>query len=199
MSGLDADRVAAMVEDTVKSADLAHQVLILSGAPGTGKTSVAHELAGREPRSVHLESDRFFHFIESSYVMPWTPEAHEQNEVVMAAVADAAVRYADAGYFTIVEGIIAPGWFFEPIRDRLVDAGHPVAYAVLRAPVDVCLQRMSARDPRSARVTEIVEKYAENFSDLGELERHVIEIDEESPEGVAERVAELLDSGAIDL
>ena len=35
-------------------------VLILTGAPGSGKTTVARLLAAKAQRAVHLEADRFF-------------------------------------------------------------------------------------------------------------------------------------------
>src|SRR5580698_6628761 len=94
-------------------------ILILAGAPGSGKTTVAGFLAAKLRRTVHLESDRFFHFIQAGSIEPWKPEAHEQNTTVMRIVALAAAGYADAGYFTIIDGIIIPGWFFEQLRDSL--------------------------------------------------------------------------------
>lgn len=101
-------------------------VLILTGPPGTGKSTTARLLAERHERAVHLESDHFFHFIRAGYVEPWTPESREQNEVVMRIVAAAAAAYAAAGYLTIVDGIVLPRFFFEPLRDGLREAGHPV-------------------------------------------------------------------------
>src|SRR5438067_12827411 len=91
-------------------------VLILTGAPGSGKTSVARRLTRTWRKSVHLESDQFFHFIESGYIEPWRPGSHDQNEVVMSIVATAAAGYARAGYATVIDGIVLPAWFFEPLR-----------------------------------------------------------------------------------
>lgn len=121
-------------------------VLILSGAPGVGKTTAASILAGRFDRAVHLESDAFFRFVRSGYVEPWKPESQEQNRIVMQIVAEAAAGYAAAGYFTIVDGIVIPRWFLAPLRDALYEAGHDVAYAVLRAPLEVCRARVQGRE-----------------------------------------------------
>jgi hypothetical protein len=107
---------------------------------------------------VHVESDRFFQFIRSGFVGPWRPESAEQNAVVMRIVAEAAAAYASAGYFTIVDGIVLPRFFFEPLRDALRQAGHAVAYAVLRAPLNVCLARAGSRDSQPLADPLVVER-----------------------------------------
>jgi hypothetical protein len=83
---------------------------------------------------VHLESDLFWHFITSGYVEPWKPTSHEQNTLVMEIVAEVAARYAHAGYFTVIDGIVCPRWFLEPLRHALTTAGLRIAYAILRPP-----------------------------------------------------------------
>jgi hypothetical protein len=72
----------------------------------------------------HSDPDVFFRFIRSDYVEPWSPESHEQNRTVMDIVANAAAGYAAAGYRTILDGIVIPGWFLEPLRDHLHEGGH---------------------------------------------------------------------------
>jgi broad-specificity NMP kinase len=75
------------------------RVLLLTGAPGVGKTTVARLLAKRAQRSVQLESDELFHVIRSGYIEPWGPASRDQNVVVMQVVSDAAATFAKAGYF----------------------------------------------------------------------------------------------------
>jgi predicted kinase len=172
-------------------------VLILTGAPGVGKTTTARLLSARFAAAVHLESDFFFRCIQSGYVDPSRPESHEQNTTVMGVIADAAAGYAAAGYFTIVDGIIIPGWFFEPLRDALHEAGHPVAYAVLRAPLPLCRSRALARTSQPPSDPAVVDSLWHDFADLGPLEPHAIEIGPAGPEQAADLLAERLEEGSL--
>ena len=88
----------------------------------------------------------------------------------MRIVAGAAATYAGAGYFTIVDGIVLPRFFFEPLRDALAEAGHRVAYAVLRAPLEVCVSRAGAHDSQPPADPAVVERLWQHFAGLGPLE-----------------------------
>ena len=131
-----------------------------------------------------MEADRFFDFVAAGFVEPWKPESHEQNATVMKAVGRAAVAYAEAGWFTIVEGIVIPRWFLGPLREALEAAGHQVAYAVLRAPLDLCISR------RPAIERDVVESVWRQFEDLGPYEPNALDAAAAAPDQL---VAELTD------
>lgn len=164
-------------------------VLILTGPPGVGKTTVAALLVARFPRAVHLEADRFFGYIRAGYVEPWRPESHEQNSAVMEIVADAAAGYATAGYFTVLDGIVIPGWFLEPVRDALRAAGHRVALAILRAPLDACLARVRRREGIPSIDPEALERVWRGFAECGEFESNAIDLGDESPAELTDLLA----------
>lgn len=176
---------------------MAPSALILTGPPGVGKTTTAGILAGRAARAVHLESDLFFRFIRSGYVEPWKPESHEQNKAVMRILAEAAAGYAAADYFTVIDGIVIPGWFLEPLRDVLHGAGCKVAYAVLREDLSVCLARAQERDREPLADPAAIERLWRNFEDLGELEPNVIDLEGRTPEQAADAVEESLSAGVL--
>jgi hypothetical protein len=88
----------------------------------------------------------------------------------MRIVADTAAAYAAAGYLTIVDGIILPRFFLEPLRDRLRDKGQRVAYAVLRAPLAVCESRARERPRTPLAEPEVIERLWRDFADLGPMD-----------------------------
>jgi predicted kinase len=171
-------------------------VLILSGPPASGKTTVAGLIADRFERSVHLESDTFFHFIKGGYIDPWRPESHEQNAAVMRIVSDAASGYASSGYLTIIDGIVIPGWFFQPMRTALREHGLDVAYAVLR-PSRTATADRSRR--RSSGLTDpaVLDRLWDAFEHLGPLERFVIDNADQEPEETADLLTERLRLGSL--
>lgn len=75
--------------------NLESEILILTGPPGSGKTTTAQALAA-EPGSskVHLHCDDFWHFIKNGAIPPYLPEAHEQNAVVVDVLTKVAATYA---------------------------------------------------------------------------------------------------------
>ncbi|MGV1047834.1 MAG: AAA family ATPase [Solirubrobacterales bacterium] len=174
-------------------------VLILTGPPGVGKATSAGILSRRSDPAVHLESDAFFRFISAGFVEPWKPESEDQNRLVMGIVGDAAAAYARAGYFTIVDGIVIPRWFLTPLREALAAAGLAVAYCVLRAPLPTCTARVDAREGGPLADPGVIQRLWTDFADLGELERHVVDVTDQNPEQAAAAIARRLDDGTLTL
>ncbi len=167
------------------------EVVIVSGPPGSGKTTVAAALAKAPPGdspAVHIESDVFYRWISAGFVGPHLKEAHTQNTVVADVAIDAAAAYALGGYQVVWDGVIGP-WWLERITRRLAARGVQVRYLVLRPGREVALDRVRERDG----TTEVsgAETMYDQFADLGELEGHVIPSDD-APAAVSQRCREAM-------
>jgi cytidylate kinase len=118
------------------------ELIVVTGPPGAGKTTVARALSSMFDPSALVAGDDFFAFIDRGYIAPWTGEAHQQNETVVEAAAAAAGRLAAGGYTVVFDGVIGP-WFLEAFAAATGLAA--VHYVVLLPPEPVCVERVRSR------------------------------------------------------
>lgn len=119
-------------------------ILLLSGPPGAGKTTVSTLIGQRFARSAVLHADWFWTTLVSESLPPWQEAANDQNEAMLRAALAATARIAAAGYVTVLEGILGP-WFFDLVTDELGGLGLPVYYAMLLPDLATCLERADSR------------------------------------------------------
>jgi len=177
------------------------QLLLLTGSPGCGKTTVSPLIADLAPLSVCLDLDWFFAKVRSGALEPWREEAHRQNRVVLAAAASAVATFTAGGYFTVADGILYPF-----MLDLFVTACEPLGidinYAVLRAPLSVVLSRAQSRttEPEhfGALANETVIEDLWKMFEANELdERHRVEVGDRSPEEIAAEIYRRCVAGAL--
>lgn len=152
------------------------RIVIITGAPGTGKTTTASIIAEESDltKSVHMHTDDFYHYLCKGAIPPYLPESQEQNVVVIEAFLEAAKRYARGGYDVVVDGIIGP-WFLQPWL-KVVEDGYEVHYIILRADKETTLKRATQRSKLDRETNiELVERMWGQFSDLGCYEADVID------------------------
>jgi hypothetical protein len=94
------------------------KLVVITGPPGAGKTTVGAIIASESPLSACIHSDWFCTTIVNGHIAPWERAADAQNRAVIRAAAAAGVRMANAGFTTLLDGIFGP-WHFEPLRKEL--------------------------------------------------------------------------------
>ncbi|HWD26208.1 MAG TPA: AAA family ATPase [Rhizomicrobium sp.] len=130
-------------------------VLLISGPPGAGKTTVAKALAKAATRPVvHIEGDAFNAFLPLD-VKP--PMMRRQRLSAMQAMMAAARPFSRAGQDTIVDFSIGP-WFLPGVMPFLRDT--PLDYVILYPPKAICAARAAAR--KDGRMPDY-EPYAEFY------------------------------------
>jgi hypothetical protein len=168
------------------------QLLLLTGSPGCGKTTIAPLVADEAALSVCLDLDWYFAKLRSGALEPWRHEAHQQNRVVLSAAASAVATFTAGGYFTVAEGILYPF-----MLDLFVNACKPLGielnYAVLSAPLSVVLSRVQTRRAEPQHVEALADpRVVEDLWKMFEKEslepRHRVDVAEETPSAIAEEI-----------
>lgn len=144
---------------------------------------------------MHLHTDDFWHYITSGGILPYLPESDEQNQVVMRVIQRAAFTYAEGGFTTIIDGIVGP-WMMNHFL-AFNEEGHAARlhYVVLRPARQETVRRAQGRTSPDALIDEEpVLSLWDQFSDLGDLETHVVDTTEHRPSTTLQAVKDAIAS-----
>lgn len=172
------------------------RITIITGSPGTGKSTVADKAALESDmeKSVCIRTDDFFHYLKKGAIPPHLPESNAQNGVVIEAFLETAKRFVKGGYDVYVDGIVGP-WFLEPWLGAARE-GYDVHYIVLRASREITLRRAVERSKLDLKTnTELVEVMWEQFCDLGKYEANVVDTTNQTVPETIESIKAHLKSG----
>jgi predicted kinase len=153
------------------------RIVIVSGPPGAGKSTIARRLADGAPGelAVHLHTDDFYTYVRRGFVAPWLPAAQAQNIAIMNALAASAAAFAVGGYEVVVDGIVGP-WFFDPWLAVAKAHGIDLRYIALAPDEPTTVARATARTaPGAMTDAEVVRTMWAQFQTFAPPAGHVVD------------------------
>ena len=120
-------------------------IILLTGTPGAGKTTIAEVLSQTFARSAHVPVDFFRKMIKAGYASPhhWNQEVENQYLLARKNAALTAKNIAREGFTVIVDDIIRQKWV-EEWKDGL--EGFPLHFVLLLPSLEVAKQRNCTRE-----------------------------------------------------
>lgn len=168
-------------------------LIVVTGPPGAGKSTVARVLSGLFDPSALVAGDQFFAFIDQGYVAPWTAAAHRQNEVVVEAAAAAAGRLATGGYTVVYDGVVGP-WSAQTFG--AATGLETLHYVILLPSERLCLERVRDRAGHGFKDLEAARHMYAEFAHARIDRRHVVESTEDATT-LAARLFQLIEAGML--
>ncbi len=126
------------------------RVIVVSGVPGAGKTTVARALALRFKHSAHVEADMLQQMIVSGASWPdpqLTPESQRQLRLRATNACKLADSFAAAGFCAVLDDIFV-GDRIDHLKADL--ATRPFGFVMLNPSLDALQRRNAQRAKRDA-------------------------------------------------
>lgn len=133
--------------DETSPLDLGRACLIVTGAPGAGKSTVSRAVAAALSRSALLEAYVVSGMVVSGYVWPLgepADEAARQIRLCHENLCVLATNLADAGFTPVIDVVVPDLANLDGFRSAL---GDRLRLVVLDPGTDVCVSRNATRAP----------------------------------------------------
>jgi gluconate kinase len=169
-------------------------LVVVTGPPGAGKSTVARALADSFERSVLVAGDAFFAFLARGAIAPWLPAAHGQNEVVIRAAAAATGRFVAGGYLTVYDGVLGPWFLADFAAEAALDHLH---YVILLPSVERCVDQVANRVGHGFTDEEATRHMYRQFAQADIDQQHVLADLPASPTETAAEIARRVQAGTL--
>jgi len=177
-------------------------LLVVTGPPGAGKSTVTALLTPAFERAALVPGDDFFAFWVQGALLPWLPEADEQNELVLRSAAAASATLAAGGCPVVYDGVLRPKslpTFAEVAARQGLRVPGELHYVLLLPSLEQCQQRVAARVGHGfTDAGATAEMHADFAAQVAEPEDGHVLVDPPShPSEIADVVVERLRAGRL--
>jgi hypothetical protein len=169
-------------------------LLVVSGPPGAGKSTVARLLSAGFDTSVLVTGDSFFAFLDQGAIPPWLPGSAPQNDVVTEAAAAATGRFARGDYTVVYDGLIGPWYLPTFLRATALERLH---YAILLPDEPTCVQRVRTRLGHGFADLPATRNMHAQFTAADIEPRHVLAPPSEDPAATVATIRQRLAAGEL--
>jgi tRNA uridine 5-carbamoylmethylation protein Kti12 len=171
------------------------EILILTGPPASGKSTVARALAERYDRVAHIEVDTLRHFVTPpGYVPPGRPGFERQQALATRNAACLARNFLDERFAVIIDDVVVDEADVTAYLDALKPGAFSVHFVRLLPRLDVCLKRNQERE-EGRMLPERVEKVWRDFATAEVKAGSAIDSSDLSPYATADKLQALTTSG----
>lgn len=124
-----------------------NKIVFLTGAPASGKTTIARMLAKDSPKSIHIPVDQLREMMVSGIHLPggggWSDEATRQFQWARTSTGYMANLYASNGVDAFIDDVCVPQFFADQYAELFK---NPAALRVLLMPSkDALIERLKKR------------------------------------------------------
>ncbi len=125
-------------------------ILLVVGAPASGKSTVSRAIAERSKKGVHIPVDDLRTMVQGGVIHPgpnWTPELIQQLKLARQTATDMALRYQEADFLVAIDDFWDPNSQLQEYTSLL---NRPnILPIILKPTLSIILARNHARQPPS--------------------------------------------------
>ncbi len=123
-----------------------NKIVLITGAPGAGKSTISSRLAQHFPKSLHLQVDHLREMMVNGMEVPirgWTEEINQQFQWARTTAIYMAQLYASQGVDVIIDDVSVPAEFVDHYASLFT---NPAVHRVLLLPnIAALLARIEKR------------------------------------------------------
>jgi adenylate kinase family enzyme len=157
-------------------------VIMISGTPAAGKSSVSQSLAKRFPKSAYLEIDSFKDMIVGGNIAPWDPQGPEQFKLMEKNFLAITKNFLDEGYVVILDYVFND----EQVKHYNELLGDVYGFLLLPSK-EVLKKRDLERDPAG----EMQERIEVLYQEFANVEHNLLRVVDSSNQTLDETVGEI--------